>query len=116
MAPVTIQTTEEDDICRTVIETVAEITGTSPLDLEPLYESIDPDALTSLFGQSHPARSGPRMVFFEMAGCTVVVSSTGTVTVTEGTDHLADIESSNSLPIAPSQTNSTDSPPNQVSD
>lgn len=69
-------------ISQRVIKEVADVRGVDPLDLPPLYEAIDPDALEQLFpdeiGDSGP---GGRVVF-TVAKCEVVVHSTGEVEVT----------------------------------
>lgn len=40
---------EYESLSIAVIEAVAEAEGVDPIDLRPLYDSIDPDALDSLF-------------------------------------------------------------------
>lgn len=113
--PTQTQTTiDADDVCFAVVETVAEATDTDVNELPPLYESIDPSALAALFEQSEVSRSRTGVVVFEMAGCTVTVSGTGTVSVTEGTDRLADLETA--PPATVSTYGATNSTPEQVSD
>ena len=66
-----------------VIEAVAEARGVDPLDLPPLYDVIDPDALNRLFNSDSPGRpNGPGRVTFTLSGCEVVVESDGEVTAT----------------------------------
>lgn len=68
-----------------VVAAVADANGVDPLDLDtPLYEVIDPDALDALFQPQATGlpRTGTAQVTFSMAGCEVVVNSTGQVTVT----------------------------------
>lgn len=73
-----------------VVEKVAEATDTDPMNLEPLYERIDPDSLDGLFSDPNPMdnrRVGH--VSFTMAGCEVVVWADDTVDVVtdeEGAD------------------------------
>jgi len=52
-----------------VIEAVAEATDSDPLDLPPLYESVDSDALNTLFKGSETSVQ----VVFQYAGFEVVV-------------------------------------------
>ncbi|AGB36627.1 HalOD1 output domain-containing protein [Natronococcus occultus] len=52
-----------------VIEAVAGATDSDPLNLPPLYESVDPDALNTLFNGSETGTQ----VAFEYAGLEVVV-------------------------------------------
>jgi|AntRauMinimDraft_4_1070384.scaffolds.fasta_scaffold00087_34 hypothetical protein len=73
---------EEETISQRVINQVAAATGTDPLDLDPLYYSVDPDCLNSIFESdvSAPSRNSGR-VQFSMAGCEVTVSADGSVDV-----------------------------------
>ncbi len=65
-----------------IIRVVAESDGRSREDLEPLYEAIDPDALTALFA---PRADGSSRavgdVSFEYADYWVTVSSEGAVEI-----------------------------------
>lgn len=68
---------------RTVAEAVAfglaETLGVSPVDLDPLHESVDPDALDALLARdgAPPAVS----VSFATNGCTVVVTGRGRIRI-----------------------------------
>ena len=71
-------------VTEAVVETVAEATGTSPLDLPQLHSVVDPDALDSLFsGRPLGPTHGDGTVTFEFAGCIVSVNSHGTVEISE---------------------------------
>jgi hypothetical protein len=71
----------ETTVSEQVVEQVARATGTDPLELPPLYDSIDPDALDSL------ARGpGDVEVSFEYAGQEVCVESGGAIRVGECSD------------------------------
>lgn len=71
-----------------VVELVADVTGTDPLELPPLYNALDPDALDSLCGNS----SGFSSLEFEYTSRTVTVErvregleiSLGPVTIGNG--------------------------------
>lgn len=82
---VAVQRTAEDaTVSEEVVSAVAETTGKDPLDLEPLYEVIDPDALDALYrrdGLGLP--KSPNRVEFTYAGCEVVVAWDGSVTARE---------------------------------
>lgn len=66
-----------------VITAVADHTDTDPTELPPLFHVIDPDALDQLFqSKLTSAESITGQVTFTMAGCEVVVDSSGQVTVT----------------------------------
>ncbi|WP_321168878.1 HalOD1 output domain-containing protein [Halorubrum sp. CBA1125] len=56
-----------------VVEAVAEAIETDPKDLQPLYESIDPDALNILLESPHQFNRG--CITFRFAGCNVTVST-----------------------------------------
>ncbi len=62
-----------------IVETVAEAKDVDPLDLDSLYEVIDPDALDSLFAPTNGSPRSDGKIAFEYADHTVVVSSDGTV-------------------------------------
>lgn len=71
-------------ISHQVIESVADANGVDPTDLDVrLYDVVDPDALDHLFRTELNGGSPPNgQVTFTLAGCEVVVTSTGNVTVT----------------------------------
>lgn len=69
-----------------VVETVAVALDRKPITLDPLFDSVNPDALNALFVSSPSTRSAiPTTVSFEFVGRYVTVSSVGTVTVREPT-------------------------------
>lgn len=72
---------ETDELVGVIVGAVADATGVDPLDLDPLYEVIDPEALESIF-RNGAHTGGDITVSFEYAGCTVFVSN-GIVTVRE---------------------------------
>lgn len=70
--------TEKTPVCA-VVSAVADASGMDMVELPPLYEAIDPDALNALFtGRSEPAVG---QVSFRYAGYDVVVRGTGVVRV-----------------------------------
>lgn len=82
MSP-TINTGETVAISERVIEEVAAVTGTDPLEMEPLYSRVDPDCLESLFDdESVPETRGQGHIAFPMDGCQVVVRADETIDVT----------------------------------
>ncbi|QLH84084.1 HalOD1 output domain-containing protein [Halosimplex pelagicum] len=72
----------EDD-CRTIVlsvlETVAAAERVDPVDLPPLSETLDPEALNGLFGPVSGDRA-PVTVAFEYCGYEVTVDGSGAVT------------------------------------
>ena len=94
----TVQTNSSDeDISETVVSAVADAKGVDPLDLDPLYDAIDPDALDSIFRHAG-AGSTVTKLSFEMEDCEVLVRGSGEVVVTlatattEGVDRVASLE------------------------
>ncbi|NHN42755.1 hypothetical protein G9C85_14105 [Halorubellus sp. JP-L1] len=74
---------DEDPVSMRVVDRVADVTGTDPLDLEPLYDVVDPDHLDALFERNDGVgdQRGAE-VRFVMEGCDVVVSADGSIDVT----------------------------------
>ncbi len=60
----------------TVVMGVAEREQTSPLEIEPLYETIDPDALNGLFPNDGSVR-----ITFEYIGYTITVHGNGHIEI-----------------------------------
>lgn len=84
MAQHTIGTTKQDEpaVSHRVVEAVARERDVDPLDLPPLYDVIDPDALDQLFDDTlSTGRTGPGRVVFTLDGCEVSVHSDGTIDV-----------------------------------
>lgn len=65
-----------------VITAVADAKGVDPLDLGPLYDVIDPDALNQILPRSVGRPPISLKVSFTMEGCEVVVHEDGEVIVT----------------------------------
>lgn len=59
-----------------IVEKVAATKDTDPIELDPLYAAVDPDALNALYRDGFDGR-----VEFRYAGCTVVVDGEGEVRV-----------------------------------
>lgn len=68
--------------CEAVVETVAIAANVGPTTLDPLYESVDPDALDALI---RPDGMGPKngdvTLAFEYAGQDVTIRSDGVLVV-----------------------------------
>lgn len=68
-----------------IIELIAEATDCDPIDLEPLYESVDPDALDRLVrGNGVDPHDQRLSVSFSFDGHAVAVRSSGVVELYEG--------------------------------
>lgn len=74
-------TDAQDHLAWTIVQAVSKVTGTDPLDLPTLYETIDVDSLERLF-QTPPAATGKSVdVAFDYAGCRVTITPEATVIV-----------------------------------
>jgi len=62
-----------------IVEASADVAGSDSLDLPPLYDAVDPDALEALYDRD--GTDGPE-VKFTYAGCGVTVHGDGSVSVT----------------------------------
>ena len=83
----TQRTADTDPISQTVVLAVAEATGDDPMELPPLYDTIDPDALNKLFGDRIDGAERLGGSFeFSYAGCEVTVRADGTVDVVPAAD------------------------------
>lgn len=80
----------------TVVTAVAEAKGVDPLDLDPLYTVIDPDALNRMFRPSVGSPPTSMELRFSMADCHVVVHGDGEVAVTQPSE-----TEENPTPVAP---------------
>lgn len=69
-----------DDTVTTVISAVASFKGVDPVDLTPLYDVVDPDALEALVDGDSDTYCH---IEFEYAGVLVELDSSGECTVTE---------------------------------
>lgn len=65
-------------ISNQVIQTVADAKGSDPVELRPLADVIDPDALDALFT---PRSDTKKTLQFEYEGYTVTVTHEGSVTL-----------------------------------
>ncbi|WP_418281497.1 HalOD1 output domain-containing protein [Halorubrum sp. DTA98] len=73
-----------------VVGAVATVAGNDPLDIEPLYSTVDPDALDALFDRRKPV-VGDLHTRFTLDGYDVTLSSYGSVVVRPpNTDESAD--------------------------
>lgn len=70
-----------EGISTTVINAVAAVVGKATTDLQPLYDSIDPDALNSLLWSLRASGNGGdrSSVVFSFDDCEVTVEGNGTI-------------------------------------
>lgn len=74
--------TGDETVSQQVVKAVADAKGVDPLDLPPLYDSIDPDALDALFSHADSSSSITELSL-QIAGCEVLVRGNGAVTITD---------------------------------
>lgn len=72
----------DEDVCFTIVDTVATLTDTDPIELDPIGNVVDTDALSTLFGSPNELRRHDASLTFRYEGCTVSVDSDGNVTAT----------------------------------
>ena len=76
------RTFETGHVNEALVDALASAAGEDPLNIAPIYESVDPDALEALFRTG----SGERTLRFEHDGYRVEIDGGGTIHVTPG-DH-----------------------------
>jgi hypothetical protein len=81
---ITYRTTDDEPSSESVLGAVADVTGTDPTDMDPLYDVINPDALDELFGRSidRDQQSPLDYVLFHFEGCAVAVHADRRIEVT----------------------------------
>jgi hypothetical protein len=73
---------DNESATEAVVLAVAEATGVDPLDLDPLYDCVDPDALDALFDSGDGLDDLTGSFEFTYAGCDVTVNADQRVVVT----------------------------------
>jgi hypothetical protein len=69
-----------ESLLLSIVTAVSAATGRDPVSLPPLAESIDTDAIESLFGPGSPDQHTTRLEF-EFAGCLVTIRPDSTLRV-----------------------------------
>ena len=74
--------TGDETVAEWVLAAVSELTETDPMDLEPLFDVVDPEALNELYAPDRGTeQSVPRQAMFQFSGCVVVVYGDGRIAV-----------------------------------
>jgi hypothetical protein len=76
-----LTSSESQSLTEAVLHAIADELDADLLDLEPLHDAVDPDALESIFDDTSSATRNEGRVTFESNGCAVTVGADGTVTV-----------------------------------
>ena len=81
--PYTAQIEQSDRMVSAIVSGVATCTGRGVTDLPPLYDVVDPEALTQVFTSPSGSRrhSNDRQFVFTYAGCEVMVDGDDELTV-----------------------------------
>jgi len=74
---------QQQPITETVIDAIATVSGTDPLDLPPLYEAVDPDALELIVREPNAAPTRSCFVGFTLGAWGVIVTGSGEIQVYE---------------------------------
>ena len=83
----TERTAETEPVSQTVVLAVADATGDDPMELPPLYDTVDPDALNRLFEDRTDGTERLGGSFeFAYADCDVTVRADGTVNIVLAAD------------------------------
>lgn len=78
------QSAQTSAVSDEVIAAVADATETDPLALEPLYKTVDPEALDELFATDPLGTDrSPDNVTFSYNGCDVTITGDGSVHVSQ---------------------------------
>lgn len=78
----TYQVDDGEHLSSAVVHAVADAEGADPLDLTPLYDAVDPDALDSLFASlTGEGAASIDEVSFEYEGYDVTVTADGSVSL-----------------------------------
>ncbi len=68
-----------------IIEALAEAAGSDPVELPPLYEFVDPDALDALFDRHDGAEDAEALISFKVDTWNVFVRADGRIRVCDAT-------------------------------
>ena len=68
-----------------IVEALAEAAGIDPLELPPLYEFVDPDAIDSLFNRHEGAEAAGALLSFKVDTWNVFVRADGRICVCDAT-------------------------------
>ncbi|WP_222920140.1 HalOD1 output domain-containing protein [Natrinema sp. SYSU A 869] len=76
--------TGSQQVTAQIVEAVAAQKEVDPLDLQPLYEIVDPEALEALFAPTSAGTERDGRIEFTYAGCRVTLAAAGERTITVG--------------------------------
>lgn len=76
-------TCDDPSVVETVVGAIAEELDAEPVELDPIYDAVDPDALAEIFADCGGTSRNAGTVTFESNGCSVTVFATGEVSVSK---------------------------------
>lgn len=68
-----------------IIDALAAAAGVDPIDLPPLYEFVDPDALDNMFNRHEGAEEAEALLSFKVDTWNVFVRADGRIRICDGT-------------------------------
>jgi hypothetical protein len=68
-----------------IVDALAEAAGVDPLELPPLFDYVDPDALNSLFGKHDGTKDADAILSFRIENWNVFVRADGHIRICDGT-------------------------------
>ncbi|RKD93442.1 HalOD1 output domain-containing protein [Halopiger aswanensis] len=78
--------TGDDSLAETIIETIADLSGSDPADLDRLYDRIDPDSLETIFAPANGSVTRDSgQVSFRLDAYEITVHASGAVVVARST-------------------------------
>lgn len=84
--PTQYDVTDNQQVSTRILEAVADQRGVDPLELQPLYEVVDPEALEAVFSSTVVGGNRGGRIEFTYAGCRI--------TITAGADRAITVEDS----------------------
>ena len=85
----TFDPTAAEQPSEAIVTAVATLADEDPLELPPLYEVVEPNALEALIEHAHRKNAGTHQVWFTYEGFDVGVRTDGRITIVEATGSSA---------------------------
>ncbi|NHN49311.1 hypothetical protein G9464_17195 [Halostella sp. JP-L12] len=77
---------KRDDPVVEIVDALAKVEGTDPLDLPPLYDSVDIEAVEDLFGKKGGRREGRQIVSFSISKWNVFIRGDGSCLICDANE------------------------------
>lgn len=89
-SPVKYTCSEDESVSHTVIAAVAEVSNCDPMELPPLYDYIDPEALDTLFHSHSSEETNQDETYLEFTYTTYHITVTDTYIYVDGIEESQD--------------------------